>query len=120
MRDDERERAFLEPIKRELSREVDNSDAALIRRGLNIRMKMGGPFDNRRTVVVTYDAGPWELGRISNAPLLKNECVTYQAIVETWQQDGRLHGRVISKPVGLERKPKDPQIAYLLSTGATP
>jgi hypothetical protein len=50
MRDDERERAFLEPIERELSRKVDNSDAALIRRALDIRMKsmqmIGGPFDN--------------------------------------------------------------------------
>lgn len=120
---DDAERAFLEPIKRELAREVDNSDAALIQRAGIIARRMASAGRMPYMVNVEYDNRQWLLLQISEDPP-SDHAVNYFATVQ-FEDDpngrNRVIGRIIAKPKDLTSKPRDPFVRYLIDeTGATP
>lgn len=119
---DDAERALMAPINRELARQVDNSDAALIERGKRDAARM---FDIRegerfgRGVTVVYDdRAYWVRLGPGYAP---GNATRYFATVFVWREKDRLQGKIDRKPPALANDPDDPLVRYLIDeTGATP
>ena len=119
---DERQRAFMEPIEREMARRVDNSDEALVRRAYSNALQLslrGGSFP--RTISVEYDNAQYELRNIGRAD---ERAFNYVAVVAFEPDPNRRTayiGKVVQKPADLRDKPKDRFVRYLIDeTGATP